>query len=463
MISQIGDRFTQMAFIELLGKEFFGSFSAFGGIAVVFTLPSILLGPVVGPLIDSWRKKKVLLVGDMVRGLLVISLPLVYTSSLLQSAGKSWNLMAMLAVALVVYIFGFFFSSARLAFVPLLVEKDRYLEANSANMTVLRLATGVGTLVGGVVVHFIGWRLGFIFDALTYFVSFILILLIRVQESPKVINTGTVSSAVKLRIRDYRERFKQWYDYILNLFSRAYIQFSAFPLMYFSEMMKPHLKEIAEGAKLMTRTRVMAYVMTSILVLFFISGVAFTVIVPTVQQTLGMGTLGVTILAAAVAGGMFLGPFFTGLFGSAFRRSRLMLVSYIFIGIAFGIGGGGYLIVGLERALAPGLVHWVLISIMGVVLFASGIFFSAINISQDTLIQELIPQEARGRLFAWREALASLAFVVTAVPAGFIAERVSFQYVLLAVGAIVILFSLAWAGFIWKVELSTPSKNGDQP
>jgi len=38
-VSQIGDRFTQMAFIELLGAEFFGRFAAFGGIAVVFTLP----------------------------------------------------------------------------------------------------------------------------------------------------------------------------------------------------------------------------------------------------------------------------------------------------------------------------------------------------------------------------------------------------------------------------------------
>lgn len=455
MISQVGDRFTQMAFIELLGKEFFGSFSAFGGIAVVFTLPSILLGPLAGPLIDSWRKKRVLLTGDMVRGLLILALPAVYSSSLLQSAGKSWNLMAMLGVALVVYVFGFFFSSARLAFVPLLVEKDRYLEANSANMTVLRLATGVGTLVGGVVVHFIGWRLGFIFDAVTYFISFILILLIRVQEKPKVIefDRNATARVVRLRIRGYRERLRQGYDYILNLITRTYVQVSIFPSMYFYETMKLYLKEIAEGARLMTRSRIMVFVMTSILVLFFISGVAFTVIVPTVQQTLGMGTLGVTVLAAAVAGGMFLGPFFTGLFGSVFRRSRLMLVSYVLIGIAFAVGGGGYLLVGLKRALAPGWIHWVLISVMGVVLFASGIFFSAINISQDTLIQERIPQEARGRLFAWREALASLAFVVTAVPAGFIAEKVSFQYVLLAVGAIVILFSLAWAGPIWKAEL----------
>lgn len=447
MISQIGDRFTQMAFIELLGAEFFGSFAAFGGVAVVFTLPSIILGPITGPVIDTWRKKRVLLVGDLVRGFLILSLPLVYIAT---GFGSTQSLVAMLGVALIVYVFGFFFSSARLAIIPLIVDKKVYMQANSANMTILRAATGVGTLAGGVVVHFIGWRLGFIFDAVTYFVSFLLILFIKLDEKPKVIDASSALRTAGKRVKEFLVRIQKVLVFILDDFIRLTFQLYMFPAMFASDMLTIHFKEIGYGVKLMTRTRMMRFVMFSILVLFLISGVAFTVLVPTIQQTLKLGTLGVTVLALAVAGGMFLGPFFTGIFGPAYPKQKIMIVSYFFIGLLFAGAGIIYASIGLEKVLATPWIHWTLIGIMGIVLFAAGVLFSAINISQDTLIQERIPHHSRGRLFAWREALASFAFLATAVPAGFIAEAISFEYVLVAVGIIVIGFAVAWIPFVWK-------------
>ena len=405
MISQIGDRFTQMAFIELLGAEFFGRFAAFGGVAVIFTLPSIVLGPIAGPMLDSWRKKRVLLVGDAVRALLIAFLPLVYF--------LSGHLIFMLGVAFVVYIFGFFFSSARLAIVPLIVDKKELMQANSANLTLLRAATGIGTFAGGFLVAWIGWRLGFVIDAITYVISFVLILFIKVDEKPIILHAKDTVVETGKKVSGY-------------------------------------LKEIKEGIRLMTQTRMMRFVMLSIVALFFVSGVAFTVIVPTVQQTLSMGTIGVTLLAAAAAGGMFLGPLLTGIIGPAFRKDRLIIISYILTGLLFAIGGGSYLLVGLERVLADATLNLIMAAIMGLVVLVAGILFSAINISQDTLIQERIPAQARGRLFAWREMLASLAFLVTAVPAGFIAEKVEFTYVLLAVAVILVAFALIWMLILWR-------------
>ncbi|MBA7613866.1 putative bacilysin exporter BacE [subsurface metagenome] len=416
MISQIGDRFTQMAFIELLGVEFFGSFAAFGGVAVIFTLPSIVLGPIAGPMLDSWRKKRVLLVSDAVRALLIVSLPFVYF--------LSGHLIFMLGVAFVVYIFGFFFSSARLAIVPLIVDKKELMQANSANLTLLRAATGIGTFAGGFLVAWIGWRLGFVIDAITYVISFVLILFIKVDEKPIILHAADTVVETGKKVSGY-------------------------------------LKEIKEGIRLMTQTRMMRFVMLSIVALFFVSGVAFTVIVPTVQQTLSMGTIGVTLLAAAAAGGMFLGPLLTGIIGPAFRKDRLIIVSYILTGLLFAIGGGSYLLVGLERVISDATLNLIMAVIMGLVVFVAGILFSAINISQDTIIQERIPARARGRLFAWRETLASLAFLVTAVPAGFIAEKVEFTYVLLATGGILVLFALVWIGILWRGnESETLSING---
>lgn len=416
MISQIGDRFTQMAFIELLGAEFFGRFAAFGGIAVIFTLPSIILGPVVGPLLDSWRKKRVLLVSDAVRALLIASLPFVYFFS--------GHLSFMLGVAFVVYIFGFFFSSARLAIVPLIVDKKELMQANSANLTLLRAATGIGTFAGGFLVAWIGWRLGFVIDAITYVISFVLILFIKVDEKPIILHAADTVVETGKKVSGY-------------------------------------LKEIKEGIRLMTQTRMMGFVMVSIFVLFFVSGVSFSVLVPTIQQTFGMGTPGVTVMAVAAAVGMVLGPILTGVRGSAYPKHRLIISSFVVLGLLFCFAGASYLVIGTQKVFTTPWLNWTMISVMGLVVLVGGAVFGVINISQDTIIQERIPARARGRLFAWRETLASLAFLVTAVPAGFIAEKVEFTYVLLATGGILVLFAMVWIGILWRSnESETLSING---
>ncbi|GEM_PF-2623299 len=404
MVSQIGDRFTQMAFIELLGKEFFGNFAAFGGIAVVFTLPSIFLGFWTGPFIDKWRKKRILLISDIIRAALVITLPFIHK--------LTGNLKLMLAVALILYIFGFFFNSARMAFIPLIVEKDKLLQANSANLTLLRAATGIGTLAGGFLVPLIGWQTGFKIDSFTYLISFVLILFIKVDEKTILEHAGEVIGETRKQVAGY-------------------------------------FRKLGEGVALMLRTRMMFFVMSSIFILFFVSGISFSVIVPTVQQTLGMGTIGVTVLAAAAAAGMFLGPLFTGLLGSAFRKHRLIMIAFVLIGLLFAFGGASYLFVGVENVLSNSNLKIVITVIMGVVVFFAGILFSAININQDTIIQERTPAASMGSLFAWKELLASLAFLVSALIAGFIADRISFEYVLIAVGVIVALFGIVWIPVIW--------------
>ena len=465
MISQIGDRFTQMAFIELLGVEFFGSFAAFGGVAVIFTLPSIVLGPIAGPFIDSWRKKRVLITADLFRAGLILSLPFVYQ---LSHSGGAGSLIPMLGVALVVYVFGFFFNSARLAYIPLIVPRDQYLEANSANLTLLRVATGLGTVAGGLAVHFIGWRLGFFFDAITYFISFILILFIVVKERPE---EKDIRGMVRKRMVSYRERIKKSVDFVLDTFNMVFIRLTALPTIYFWEFVKnefvkdkprprreidlkveikSHMRNIKGGFKLMIQTRMMGFVMVSIFVLFFVSGVSFSVLVPTIQQTFGMGTPGVTLMAVAAAVGMVLGPILTGVRGSAYPKHRLIISSFVMLGLLFGFAGASYLVIGTQKVLATSWLNWTMISVMGLVVLVGGAVFGIINIAQDTIIQERIPARARGRLFAWREVLASLAFVTTAVPAGFVADAVSFEYVLLVVGGIVVAFAITWVPLIWE-------------
>ncbi|HFR3301467.1 TPA: MFS transporter, partial [Streptococcus suis] len=74
-ISNIGDRFQKIAFPILIYKEFHSSF-AMGGMVIIELLPQLLLGFVMGYLLDNFNKKKILLWSTFIPAVLCSLIPL---------------------------------------------------------------------------------------------------------------------------------------------------------------------------------------------------------------------------------------------------------------------------------------------------------------------------------------------------------------------------------------------------
>jgi len=167
VISILGDRLNNIAMIELIAVEtgrFHRAGSAFelSKLALAMTLPSLVLGPLIGAYVDRASRKRVLVTSDVVRGLAVVAIPF------LRPALPMWTVYGVIAF---LYLANLFFLPARCAVVAEIVERESLLRANSLLSLGATVATIVGFGLGGLVVTHIGWRPAFIIDAITYFLS----------------------------------------------------------------------------------------------------------------------------------------------------------------------------------------------------------------------------------------------------------------------------------------------------
>jgi predicted MFS family arabinose efflux permease len=167
VISILGDRLNNIALIEMLAEET-GRFQSAGSafelskLALAMTLPSLLLGPLIGAFVDRARRKQVLVASDVVRGFAVLAILVV------RPALPLWTVYGVVAF---LYLTNLFFLPARCAVVPEIVERGNLLRANSLLSLGATLATIAGFGLGGILVTRAGWRLALEIDAATYFVS----------------------------------------------------------------------------------------------------------------------------------------------------------------------------------------------------------------------------------------------------------------------------------------------------
>lgn len=406
--SLFGDKLDYMALLAMIAyySDQFGwkSAQAISFLSAVIALPTILFGPLAGILVDRWDRRKVMVVCDSSRALLVLAIPL------LAVATKSLYLVYTLSFC--VFLFGLFFNTSRLAIVPNLVGEERVLGANSFMNLIGRVATLVGMFLGGLIVDWSGWlRLGirpvwtagFYLDALTYFVSVIALLLVFRRLAGTWQRTRT-----RLTVGDETRMF-------LSQQSRM-------------------LREVKELWRLVSREPAVFFVNCAVLMYVILGSAVFVLYIPIIQSGrhlggVGLGTKGVGYIAAIGSIGLVLSSMAYGLIGHRIRKHKVMLVSFLMLGLAT-----------VALALLKQFV-WV-----APLAFFAGLALSPINIGMDTLLHESVPEAARGRIFSTREWLLSLCFAATSLLLGQLTRLFAVRHLLVGVGAFIALLSAA--GFL---------------
>ena len=119
-------------------------------ITIAFTIPAVLFGSLAGVYVDRWSKKAVLVVSNLVRGLLVLSLPwlLELTQNQLFWRNFSWGFISLLGITLLVSSFTQFFAPAEQAVIPLIIKPQNLLAANSLYTTTMMALLIVGFAIG---------------------------------------------------------------------------------------------------------------------------------------------------------------------------------------------------------------------------------------------------------------------------------------------------------------------------
>jgi MFS family permease len=193
-LSLLGDWFNTIAILALMSRMTGSSARSIGLVLILKLLPNFLMGPVAGVVADRLSRKHILIVTDLLRFAVVLSILLVSIYP------QVWILYVATAVQIALSAF---FEPARSASIPNLVPREALPTANALGAVTWSAMFTLGAALGGVVTEFLGWQTAIIFDSLTYLVSALLIRRVELPRRPR--RTEPMSVARMTGLPDFLE------------------------------------------------------------------------------------------------------------------------------------------------------------------------------------------------------------------------------------------------------------------
>ncbi|ACC82720.1 major facilitator superfamily MFS_1 [Nostoc punctiforme PCC 73102] len=154
VFSQLADKVYLVLMIALINTQFQASNQSISGwvsvLMMAFTIPAVLFGSVAGVFVDRWSKKAVLVATNIWRGILVLSIPfLLWLTHGWKPIGvMPVGFLIILGITFLVSTLTQFFAPAEQAAIPLVVEEQHLLSANSLYTTTMMASVIVGFAVG---------------------------------------------------------------------------------------------------------------------------------------------------------------------------------------------------------------------------------------------------------------------------------------------------------------------------
>lgn len=352
IFSQLADKVYLVLMIGIIASHFQRPEQTISGwvsaIMIAFTIPAVLFGSLAGVYVDRWSKKLVLVGTNLVRGLLVWSVPaLLYLS---QDLSPWFNLPVgfwiLLIITFLVSTLTQFFAPAEQTAIPLLVKRKNLLPANSLYTTTMMASVIIGFAVGEPLLEltetFANWI------GLTW------------EFSKELVVGGGYAIAGLILIP-------------LNLTESDH-----------SQEERPHVfQDIWEGIQYLRQNHRVRNAMIQLVILFCIFA-ALAVLAVRLAETLpNLESDQFGFILAAGGVGMAVGAAFLGNWGQSISRRQLGLWGSF--GMAASLVGLGFFTTDLAFSL--------------IITTLLGFFGALVGIPMQTTIQEETPESKRGKVF----------------------------------------------------------------
>src|SRR5205823_1334167 len=172
MVSNVGTQVSTLAF-PLLILALTGSPAQAGFAGALRALPYVIFSLPAGALIDRWDRKRIMILCDSGRALSMASIPVALVLGHL-------TILQLYLVSLVEGTLFVFFNIAEAACLPRVVPKEQLPAATAQNMATDGITTLLGPSLGGAL-YTAGKFLPFVADAISYTISVISLLFIKVK------------------------------------------------------------------------------------------------------------------------------------------------------------------------------------------------------------------------------------------------------------------------------------------
>ncbi len=183
IVSEIGDHFNNIAVFSL-AIHATGSGLVVTGVMLSRALPAVAAGPIAGVLLDRMDRKRIMIASDLVRT--VIALLFI----LCVGRGDTWLLYLLSGILMFASPF---FTSGRASILPTIASKDELHTANSVTQSTQWTTTAVGAFLAGATVMQFGYRMAFVFNALSFLFSALCISQLQAKHGAFRVNRQDLS------------------------------------------------------------------------------------------------------------------------------------------------------------------------------------------------------------------------------------------------------------------------------
>jgi MFS family permease len=372
VFSQLADKVYLVLMIALIASRFQAADQTISGwvssIMIAFTIPAVLFGSIAGALVDRWPKKPTLVLTNLLRGGLVLTLPPLLWLS--QGWAPLWGLPVgfglLLAVTFLVSTLTQFFAPAEQSAMPLVVERQHLLSANSLYTTTMMASVIIGFAVGepllAIADHFTAQLTG-----------------LNIGKELVVGGGYAIAGLILLRLQTGEK------------------------ISTNSEQEAPHIwQDIRDGIQYLRQQSRVRGALIQLIILFSIFAALAVLAVRLAETMPGLKASQFGFLLAAGGVGMACGAAVLGQFGQRFSHDQLSL--YGSIGIAGSLAGLAL----FTHQLWP--VLFLLTSLGG--------FAAIVGVPMQTTIQEETPEEMRGKIFGLQNNAINIALSLPLALAG---------------------------------------------
>lgn len=339
---------------------------AVGTLMIFKTLPALFFGSLVGVMVDRFDRKRLMVVCDIFRGLLILTLPFIR------------NVFGVYAIAFLLETFSLIFMPAKDASIPNIVEQKDVLAANSISHTTNYLTMIIGSAFGATIILLVesvwgylpffqrltGPNAAFYIDAATFFLS---------------------AAALSFMVLPPKE------------------------LHEIGEIKWFHIKEdLFGGFSLMGKNKMLKYMILSIGVAILGGGSIYSLGVVYSTEVLKIGEAGFGYLISALGVGLVIGALVSGVLARLVAKDKLFGLSIL----AFGIAMVAFSSISYYKM------------VIAIIVFA-GLNLAILNVTGYTILHENIDDSLRGRVFSILESTIRVFLLMSLALSGIVADIIN--------------------------------------
>jgi MFS family permease len=354
-------------------------------------LPLFVMSPFAGVLADRYERRTLLIWTDILRAVVVLGFLLV------DRPERIWLLYLLTVLQ---FMLSAVFTPAQQSYLPAVVDREDLVTANALDSFTWSTMLALGALLGGVATAFLGVQAAFLLDALTFLVS------------AWFLAHVTVRSRAQASAQDGRSAVRRAFVEIVE--GMRYL--GAQPVLLTFALVK------AAGALVWGGVNVLEIPLAE-----------------NVFPLRGSGTLSLGLIYAAVGVGTGFGPILLRAWLGDSWGGLLKAVSVGFFAMTLGT---------LGLAMAPSL-GWVLGATA-----VRGVGTGALWVFSAVLLQLLLPDRLRGRVFAFEFAALTLTQSISTLWAGYAYDNLgwSLAETLFSAGVVSIFATAGWMLFYLRVR-----------